>query len=295
MILTNKYGLPTPFETYIRSDKYSKGDADYSVTELIDSPRVRVLRKHYQEQMSEDVSDRLWSVIGTAVHSILEEAAHFDHQSESRLFSNVGGKRVSGAMDIIEETDNGLSIIDFKVTSVWSILYGKPEWANQLNMYSYLVEANQARLAVRKKVSRLQVCVIIRDWMRKKAETTSDYPNAPIVMIDIPKWSFSNQKKYMHERVKIHADADEVWARTDNLPLCTDAERWARDDTYALKKKGLKRASKLFDSLQEATRAAEDSGPDYIVEHRHGESVRCTGDYCGVAQWCDQYNKKGGC
>jgi hypothetical protein len=29
-----------------------------------------------------------------------------------------------------------------------------------------------------------------------------------------------------------------------------------------------------------------------FIEIRKGESVRCTGNFCGVAKWCSQFNKE---
>ena len=36
MKITNKFSLPQPFVDFIKNDKYSRGDADISVTSLID-------------------------------------------------------------------------------------------------------------------------------------------------------------------------------------------------------------------------------------------------------------------
>ena len=44
-MITNKYGLPEAFVNFAKLDKYSKGDADISVTQLIDSPRVLLMRE----------------------------------------------------------------------------------------------------------------------------------------------------------------------------------------------------------------------------------------------------------
>ena len=49
MKITNKFGLPQPFVDFIKNDKYSRGDADISVTSLIDSPRVALMRQKHQD------------------------------------------------------------------------------------------------------------------------------------------------------------------------------------------------------------------------------------------------------
>ena len=41
--------------------------SDISVTQLIDSPQILSLRKENRDKISEDVSDRVWAVWGSAV------------------------------------------------------------------------------------------------------------------------------------------------------------------------------------------------------------------------------------
>ena len=55
MEITNNHNLPQSFVDFARNDKYSKGHADISVTTLIDSPRVRVMRDHYHSERVVDV------------------------------------------------------------------------------------------------------------------------------------------------------------------------------------------------------------------------------------------------
>ena len=74
MRITNKTNLPQSFLDFARSDKYSRGNADISVTSLIDSPKVRIMKEHYDDQMEIDAVDMVWSLFGTAVHSVLEQS-----------------------------------------------------------------------------------------------------------------------------------------------------------------------------------------------------------------------------
>ena len=54
---------------------------------------------------------------------------------------------MSGAIDR-QEIDDGVSIYDYKVTSVWSLIFDKPEWERQLNCYAYLVEKKKAKVKI---------------------------------------------------------------------------------------------------------------------------------------------------
>jgi len=68
-IVTNKHGLPDVFVNAVNKSKH-KVSGDISVTQLIDAPQVRHLRK--KNTVKVDVTDRLWVLIGSAVHYILE-------------------------------------------------------------------------------------------------------------------------------------------------------------------------------------------------------------------------------
>ena len=74
MKITNKFGMPQPFFYFAIKDKYSKGKADISVTSLNDSPRVRIMKDVYHDQIEVDAVDMVWALFGTAVHSVLEQS-----------------------------------------------------------------------------------------------------------------------------------------------------------------------------------------------------------------------------
>lgn len=70
--LTNVHGLPEEFMRAAQMDRHWQG-GDYSVTQLIDSPQIRVLKR--QNDIEEDVMDRLWLLFGTGMHKVMEQAA----------------------------------------------------------------------------------------------------------------------------------------------------------------------------------------------------------------------------
>lgn len=290
MEITNNYGLPQPFVDFARNDKYSKGKADISVTTLIDSPRVRILRDKHSSERTVDVVDNVWALFGTAVHHILESTeTSEDTILEERLFADVNGWTLSGAIDHQKIVGQTVEITDYKVTSVWSVIHGKVEWERQLNVYAFLVQKNKG-----KKVTKLSICAILRDWNRRDAQFKPDYPQAPVVIVDIPVWSEKNRMNYINETMQEHIDAQFNYDLIGMIPACLDAEMWKRNDSWAVKKKGLKRAMRVFDSQEEAEVYAYDwekvnDGKIAVVEHRAGEAVRCNGNYCGVAEFCSQF------
>jgi len=159
--LTNKHNLPKPVVDSLTKDNYSRGSSNRSITQLIDSPRIRILRAEHDAEMTEDASDKVWSVLGTAVHNMFEDAvSEKEHISEERLFIEQDGWEISGAIDLQEtESDGSVIVSDYKCTSVWSVMYGKAEWANQLNAYAWLV-----RHVKKVPVSSCQIVAVLRDW-----------------------------------------------------------------------------------------------------------------------------------
>ena len=285
MEITNNHKLPKSFVDFARNDKYSKGNADISVTTLIDSPRVRLMRDHFSNQRTVDAVDMIWPLFGTAVHHILESSgASEDVILEERLFSEVDGWVLSGAVDHQKVDRSNVSITDYKVTSVWSVIYGKIEWERQLNLYAYLVQKNKG-----KKVNSLQICAILRDWNSRDAKYKQDYPSAPVVLVDIPVWDEETRINYIKERIGIHQEAQKMYDAEGEFPFCSDDETWKRSDAWAVKKKGLKRAMRVFDNEEKAIEFSVMQSASTEIEYRAGEAVRCNGNYCGVADFCSQH------
>jgi len=299
MKITNNFGMPQPFVDFAINDKYSKGKADISITSLIDSPRVRIMKNVYDNDIEVDAVDMVWALFGTAVHSVLEQSNSSKNIiNEERLYASHNGWIISGALDRQEIKNNTASIIDYKVTSVWSVIYGKPEWEKQLNCYSWLFKKNNTHNQI--KVGSLKICAILRDWNRRDAERKENYPQAPIVFVDIPIWDDNSIDKYISDRVSLHQEAQVNYDLNADLPLCSDQEMWKKNDTWAVKKKGQKRALRVLDSEEEAikyidwhneTDKSYTKKTDLEIEFRGGEYTRC-GNYCSVAEFCNQYKER---
>jgi hypothetical protein len=287
MKITNRFNLPEAFYNFARKDKYSKGEADISVTTLIDSPRIRLMRDRFADSLETDAVDMIWSLFGTAVHHVLESTEDTATvTTEERLYADVAGWVLSGAIDHQQVLPDGtIQVTDYKVTSAWSVILGKDEWVQQQNCYAYLLEANG------RKVSSIRICAILRDWQRRKAEFDKEYPQSPVVIVDLPLWSAADREEYVYERIMLHQEAQAEWDLYDNMALCTEKEQWAKPAQWAVHKKGGKRAVKLCDSEEQAKEYIEESnGKDKLeIQFRPGERTRCDGNYCNVAEFCEQY------
>ena len=286
MKITNHFNVPEPLVALARKEYYSKGKADYSVTEIMSPPRIQRLKRKHWDDMEQDVTDMLWSMLGSALHVVAERSEVVDHLNEERLFMEVDGVTLSGSIDLQQHVKGGVALKDYKFTSVWAVMNDKPEWEQQLNVYAWMVHKIKGV-----SIKGLQICAILRDWSTRKAQTESGYPQAQIQMIDIPVWSFDKTEKYVHERIELHKESKVQADWDEELPECTDEERWMRTTTYAVKKEGRKSAVRVFDSEEDAVKliAESEDKKKLSIEVRKGEPVRCTGNYCGVNKWCSQY------
>jgi hypothetical protein len=278
--ITNKHDVPLPLVTLASREYYSKGKSQYSVTELMSPPRIRRLREQYDDAIEQDVSDMLWSMLGSALHVVMERGQTPGFITEQRLFYEVDGVTISGAIDLQEETPFGVIITDYKFTSAWAVMQEKLEWVQQLNVYRFLVEKVKG-----KKVVGLRICALVRDFSRH--ETKEGYPKAPIEMVDLEVWPLEKTEAYIRERLEAHRISKVDHDLGDELAPCSNEDRWMSETVFAVKREGRKTAIRVLKDEEEAKALAEKEKG--YVETRLGEPRRCTGNYCGVAQWCKQF------
>jgi hypothetical protein len=274
-VYTNKHNLPAVIVDAVVNDPYV-GGGDVSATKLIDAPQVKVLGAKYRDQVQVDVSERVWSLLGQCVHTILERAGLRAEGmiAEHRMFAEVVGPygpwQLSGQADVID-LERGV-IRDYKVTTVFKAK-GSKAWERQLNVLAWLARANGYQ------IHGLEIVGIFRDWRKVEAERNPNYPQAAIQVIPIALWDPVTIAAYITERVALHQSM-QAGVQVD----CTDEERWKDPDQWAIVKPGLKRALKVLD---------HDPAPSEIpegchVEVRRGEYKRCQ-HYCEVAPWCPQW------
>jgi len=282
MKITNKYGVPDNLVTLASREYYTKGKSQYSVTELLSPPRIKRLREKFNENIEQDVSDMLWQMLGSALHVVFERSQTPGYVTEERVFLEVDGVTLSGQIDVQQETPDGVVLIDYKFTSAWAVMQDKVEWEEQLNVYAWLLQKVKG-----KPVIGLKICAMIRDFSRH--DQREDYPDSPIHMMDIPLWDMEVTERFVKERLEQHQLSKMQLELGENLPRCSDSERWMSETVYAVKREGRKTAIRLFKTIEEANELAiKEKG---YVETRLGEPRRCTGNFCGVSAYCDQYSE----
>jgi len=287
--LTNKHQLPPQIEAYAKRRAYSKGEANFSATELLRSPYERVMTNKFEEHLEEDLMDRVWSLFGSAVHEMLDRKAGKDVLPEERLFHTYAGKVVSGQIDVQKTNDDGtVSLEDWKVTGAFAYKSNKSgdstSHVEQLNIYADLM-----RKAKGIEITGIRVYYILKDWKEIYAASSEDYPQAPISYIDYPVWPKDKIEAFILDRVALHRKA-EAQIEMGVLPaICTDKERWKKDDEWAVMKgpdegRAL-RVFKQYEKAKDYLDKARQKHADAMIQIREGEYTKCL-KYCDVREFC---------
>lgn len=227
MKFTNKHGLPQIIVDFLTQDNYDYKAAEntLSVTTLLKPTQETILIKKYKDQISTDVIDLTWRLFGSAVHSVLEKIEGPDIKKIKRLYSEMNGLKISGKFDLIKAND----IYDFKVTSVWTIIYksGEESWKKQLSIYRWLNWKTDNEIL--NKIG--YIIVILRDWSMRNI-IKLNYPKLPIMQIPFNLMDFDEVETFLDKKTKEYLENKD---KPDNELLdCTDEERWynKKQDKY---------------------------------------------------------------
>lgn len=278
MKITNKTGLPQIIVNAVTGKERNYDDKTFSVTEILNPVRQIVLKRRYSELISEDVTDRIWSLLGTAVHYIVQENETEDVLVEERLshvFKN--GYTLTGAFDIFD----GTTLWDLKTTSAWTIIYNSriDDWTQQQNSYRLLLHYAGFE------AEELKIIAILRDWSKTKA-MSADYPSSQVKIITLKTWEHEKTESFINQRLALIAEGFEKY--DCDLPLCTEEERWASPSKYAIMKEGRKSAVRLHTSMESAEEHLMSLDNKHSIQVRQGVDKRCV-DYCSCCAYCDYW------
>lgn len=288
MRITNKLGLPTPFVDAV-SREYQYKPKQYSVTSLLKGICQVMLERRHADEIEQDVSEMVWMIFGTSVHSILENGQESAQQlKENKIVVDVGEYKLSGIFDLYD-AETG-TVTDYKTGTTWKVIFDDwDDYRKQLLMYAYMLRC------IGFDCNRGEIVMMLKDHSKTKAKTDSSYPQKPVY---IKKFEFSEKdfveiEAYIKDRFTAIRLAEGL--PDDELQPCTPEERWHKGDKWAVKKQGRKTALKVCDSEREAAAYIEERGLDdkHYIEFREGTDSRCV-DYCTAAPFCPYYREKYG-
>jgi len=221
--IRNDHNLhPAIYAALTRDDYDYERAGDISATALLKPPRAAQLAKRYGHLTSIDATDRTWVVSGSAFHYMIErEAEKLGYAVvEERIGAKMKGPKgewmVTCKPDMITVKADIVSVYDWKETGTFGYSIGvrenvpglKKEWVQQLNINSFLIWK-----ALGWPTEKLQIGVKFRDWKKSELEKAihsedTSYPQAQMLMVDIPLWDRKEQEAFILERLAAHQDND---------------------------------------------------------------------------------------
>lgn len=231
-------------------DEETKKLKKFSATTLSRSPRERILsERHDHEIVKDPIEGRFWSLLGQTAHLLLERRARPSDVAETRLGMNVGPFPDGSFMhvhamadclytseDKIEGSNGELlayvpahTCTDYKLTSAWSLVRGEKFTHHaQLNLNKAIMNFHGFR------VDHLKNYFLFKDWRKADADKHQNYPKDKIVAVDVPVWAAEKTKEWYMDRLWKHASVEHL--PDDELPYCTDSERWMDLPVYKVYK-----------------------------------------------------------
>jgi PD-(D/E)XK nuclease superfamily len=227
--------------------------------------------------------DKCAGYIEKLIAEKLQESIDSDVITERNLTIQVLGWTISGTFD--RYTISQKLLEDYKTGSANASMVPetKKAWNAQLNVYAVMLRENGLEVAA------ARIIAILKDWSKMRLNVSRDYPRTPVIMHNIPLEDHGRVMEYIEKRVKLHQRAE----AGEQIP-CTAKDRWAKPDSWAVRKIDGKKALKLFDHPDATAPWIQQNKHKYaegelVIEHRKGESFRCANGYCPVSEFCPQY------
>lgn len=287
MKFTNKFALSQSLVDVITKRSYDITQSDpkrIGVTTLNNPPRIRQLSVRHWNSLEDDVSNYLWMILGDSVHFILAKTKQDKRLIEEKIETKIDDITIVAKPDLYD--DEHKIIEDYKITSVWAVKEVKREWEEQINCYAWALHL--AGFPVLK----AYINAILRDWSEMEYKRFGrDYPPIPFKRIEIPLWGFEKQDQFIKERIRLYKIS--MLLKDEELPLCTEEERWRVPDKWAIYKEKNKTATKLCSSYNEAViyiSNIKNKQKPYTITKRPGIDNRCV-RYCQVNKFCDYWQK----
>jgi hypothetical protein len=286
MKISNKFGFPSSIVRAVEKE-YEYKPKRYSVTSLLQTDRELMLKRRYNDEIEQDVSEMIWLLFGTSVHYILENIDLEDYEKVEYKMEHTldNGYTLSGILDYLSDKDK--LILDYKVVKTYSYIFDKnnEKYRKQLQMCAWLYYKETGKW-----YSKGQIIMIFKDWNKTNLLTNKDYPKFPVATVDFDLGTPEEIENWIVNKFK-HIQYLEGLSDLD-LPLCSKEERFNTGDKYAVKKKVWKKAFRVFDNLNDARElliTLEQKYPgEYEIEERIGEDKKCK-NYCSCCNFCPYY------
>ena len=280
MITTNEMNMPQAFVNFVSNVRHNPAGT-LSATTLLKGDKEIVLYDRHFDELTQDAAELVWATFGTAVHSIMENQED-DAFKEEAFEVPVGDWKVTGRVDRYDLEHEILE--DWKTASVWKVIYGDfSEWKAQGLTYAWLMKQSGLN------VKRCRFIALLKDHSKTEAKRKPDYPQRPVYIYEFDVTEADLEATEARIKAKIASVTEAYKLGDDDIPPCTEEERWATATKYAVMKEGRKTALKVCDTMSDAQTYMRDMGGTRI-DIRPGESKKCA-DYCPCAEFCNFYHE----
>lgn len=284
---------------------YSAWGSDYSVTTLLNPPRIVQLKRRYQDIIDarpithDTIVKALGSFRGTGIHNHFERMLyqHINRNPdagyliERRCWDRINGRKISGKFDCWHQG----TLWDIKTTSAWKRVFGDfTEYEKQLNLYAWFLKQHGIP------VDAIKILAWYMDWDRGKLYQKG-YPKQMVEAVSIENyWPENVQKDFLYSQIDLHKENESV--DDEDLPACTSEEMWEKPDKWAIYsvkntwtegEELPKKATRVLDTAEDAKQYTELNQPKWKsykwhIVKRPGSRTRCV-DYCDVKEFCNVY------
>lgn len=279
MKVTNKLNLPAAFLNAVSTARHNAAGC-FSATTLNKGAKEIILSDRHFDEITVDAADSVWAVWGTAVHALLESQP--DNNFHEEYFKvPVSNSFVTGQVDSYD-MENGV-INDWKTASVWKVQFNDfSDWRRQGLTYAWLLQ--QSGLEVKK----CRFVALLKDHSKTKAKNDSSYPQSPVFIYEFDVTAADMEETAARILTKVQEIESAYKLDDDDIEPCSEEERWADGEKWAVMKNGRKTALKVLDNQLDADAMAGEMGNAYYVEHRPAISRKC-GEYCNCKDFCNFY------
>lgn len=313
MKYTNKDNIPLVLCVLFLSDNYdyNRSEKTISATSLLDTTKQIILSQKLTGEGVEDVSDRIASSLGSAIHTALEQAwlnkpheimesLGYPADTGDKLIVNPKYKEgLSECIPVYVEQRASKQIAGWTVTGKFDIIIdGRLNDLKNRQAYAYIFQSNAEKDILQASIYRwlnqdkvtqedFSILWLFTDWSKKEARQNKDYPQK--------RWM---EQKYFLKPIEVIEEyivnklnsIDKLLDRPEcELPDCTKEDLWMDDPVWKYYKDPTKtaRSTKNFTSQSEANmRLIKDGNVGLVVEYK-AYAKRC--GYCPCSTICEQY------
>ena len=320
---SNKEKISLSLAVWLAEDQYDHvaDPMHISATALLKSPKQIVLAGRVpapspgtaiDDLMLEDISDRVSSAMGTALHNGIENAWRHNYQQslrdlgypervieriilnpkpedlvensipvylEKRVEKKLGPFRISGKFDIV--IDGQLD--DYKSTGVYSFMTGTND--NKYRLQGSIYRWLNPELITN---SFMNIQYIFTDWSKLRAsiEAEKGYPKSRVVTHLIELMSIEETERWIKSKLQAVWDIKDL--PENKMPDCTPEDLWQKPAVYKYYKnpENTKRSTANFDDYYLANERLVADGSIGIIKEVAGQVKAC--EYCAAFEVCQQ-------